>query len=157
MENQQVSSKEIVKFYYNKSTKRPKRLENNVFVLYSPERIKLQPGEKITVNMCVKIEFSKNIVGSCIILHSLSSYGLKLLNSCTISQEFNLNIDNFLCCDENNNNNNNKNLPQWTLIFELFNKSFTNTLQIKKRQEIGYFFITNDSGKEIDFKYQKET
>ena len=148
MENQQVSSKEIVKFYYNKSTRRPKRLENNVFVLYSPERIKLQPGERITINMGVKIKFSKNIEGSCTILHSLSNYGLKLLNSNTISQEFNLNIDNFPSDDIDN-------LPPWTLIFELFNKSFTQTLQIRKRQEIGYFFVTNDRGKEINFKYIK--
>ena len=151
MENQEVvSSKEIITFYYQKSTRRPKRLENNVFVIYSPERIKLQPGEKITVNMGIKIEFSKNIESSCRTLYSLSNYGLKLLNSNTISQEINLNIDNFLSIDENN-------LPPWTLIFELFNKSFTQTLQIRKRQEIGYFFITNDRGKEIDFKYVKET
>ena len=44
MENQEVLSKEIVTFYH-KLTRRPKRLENNVFVIYSPERIKLQPGE----------------------------------------------------------------------------------------------------------------
>ena len=152
MVKHEVSSKEIIKFYYQKSTRRPKRLENNVFVIYSPERIKLEPGQKIIVNMGIKIEFSKNIEGSCKILHSLSNYGLKLLNSNTISQEFNLNIDNFLSNDENNNN-----LPSWTLIFELFNKSFTQTLQIRKRQEIGYFFITNDRGKELDFKCVKET
>ena len=121
MENQQVSSKEIVKFYYDKTTRRPKRLENNVFVLYSPERIKLQPGESITINMGVKINLSKNIEGSCTILHSLSNYGLKLLNSNTISQENNLNIDNFLNVDADN-------LPLWILTFELFNKSFTQTL-----------------------------
>ena len=147
MEN---SSKEIVKFYYRNSTRRPKRLENNVFVIYSPETIKLQPGEKRYVNMCVKIHFSKNIEGSCRILYSLSNYGLKLLNSNTISQEINSNIDNFLTVDENN-------LPPWILVFKLFNKSFTDTLQIRKRQEIGYFFITNDRGKEIDFKYVKES
>ena len=110
MENQEVSSKEIIKFYYRKSTRRPKRLENNVFVIYSPERIKLQPGEKTTVNMGIKIKFSKNIEGSCRILYSLSNYGLKLLNSNTISQEFNLNMDNFLSMDKNN-------LPPWTLIY----------------------------------------
>ena len=150
MENQEVSSKEIIKFYYQKSTRRPKRLENNVFVIYSPERIKLQPGEKTTVTMGIKITFSKNIEASCRIIYSLSNYGLKLLNSNTISQEMNLNIDNFLNVDENNS-------PPWTLTFELFNKSFIQTLQIRKRQEIGYFFITNDRGKEINFKYVKET
>ena len=150
MENQTVSSKEIVKFYYRNSTRRPKRLENNVFVIYSPEKIKLQPGEKRYVNMHVKIHFSKNIEGSCRIIYSLSNYDLKLLNSNTISQEINSNIDNLLTVAENN-------LPPWTLVFELFNRSFTDTLQIRKRQEIGYFFITNDRGKEIDFKYVKES
>ena len=106
MENQTVSSKKIVKFYYRNSTRRPKRLENNVFVIYSPEKIKLQPGEKRYVNMHVKIHFSKNIEGSCRTLYSLSNYGLKLLNSNTISQEINSDIDNPLTVDENN-------LPPW--------------------------------------------
>ena len=128
MENEELSQKEIVKFFYQKSTKRPRRLENNVFVIYSPEKIKLQPGEMKFVNMGVKIKIPKNITGSCIILQSLSNYGLKLLNS---------NRQNLLTIDEND-------LPTWTLTFELFNKSFTRTLQIRKRQEIGYFFITND-------------
>ena len=150
MENDEVSSKEIIKFYYQKSTRRPRKLENNVFVIYSPERIKLLPGEKIILNTGIKIDLPKNIEASCKILYSLSNYGLKLLNSNTISQEFNLNIDNSLSNRENN-------LPSWILIFELFNKSFIQTLQIRKRQEIGYFFITNDRGKELDFKYVKET
>ena len=128
MENEEVSPKEIIKFFYQKSTRRPRRLENNVFVIYSPEKIKLQPGEMKFVNMGVKIKIPKNITGSCIILQSLSNYGLKLLNS---------NRQNLLTIDEND-------LPTWTLTFELFNKSFTRTLQIRKRQEIGYFFITND-------------
>ena len=149
MENDEVWSKEIIKFYYQKSTRRPRKLENNVFVIYSPERIKLLPGEKIILNTGIKIDLPKNIEASCKILYSLSNYGLKLLNSNTISQEFNLNIDNSLSNRENN-------LPSWILIFELFNKSFIQTLQIRKRQEIGYFFITNDRGKEIDFKYVKE-
>ena len=148
MENEELSQKEIVKFFYQKSTRRPRRLENNVFVIYSPEKIKLQPGEMKFVNMGVKIKFSKNITGSCTILQSLSNYVLKLLNSNTISQEFNSNTQNFLTVNEND-------LRSWTLILELYNKSFTRTLQIRKRQEIGYFFITNDGGKELDFKYVK--
>ena len=88
-------------FFYQKSTRRPRRLENNVFVIYLPEKTKLQPGEMKFVNMGVKIIFSKNIAGSCTILRPLSNYGLKLLNSNTISQEFNSNIQNFLTVNEN--------------------------------------------------------
>ena len=101
MENEELSQKEIVKFFNQKSTRRPRRLENNVFVIYSPEKIKLQPGEVKFVNMRIKIKFSKNIIGRCTILQSLSNYGLKLLNSNTISQEFNSNIQNFLTANEN--------------------------------------------------------
>ena len=148
MENEEMSHKEIVKFFYQNLTRRPKRLENNVFVIYSPERITLQPGEVKFVNMGIKIKFSKSITGSCTILQSLSNYGLKLLNSNTISQEFNSNIQNFLTINENY-------LPPWILTFKLFNKNFNQTLQIRKKQEIGYFLITNDNGKELDFKYEK--
>ena len=101
MENEELSQKEIVKFFNQKSTRRPRRLENNVFVIYLPEKTKLQPGEMKFVNMGVKIKFSKNIAGSCTILRPLSNYGLKLLNSNTISQEFNSNIQNFLTVNEN--------------------------------------------------------
>ena len=133
MENQEVSSKEIIKFYYRKSTRRPKRLENNVFVIYSPERIKLQPGEKTTVNMGIKIKFSKNIEGSCRILYSLSNYGLKLLNSNTISQEFNLNMDNFLSMDKNN-------LPPWTLIYSNYlTQILHRRFKLERDKKLGIF------------------
>ena len=59
MENEEMSQKEIVKFFYQKSTRRLKRLENNVFVIYSPEKIKLEPGELKFVNMRIKINFQK--------------------------------------------------------------------------------------------------
>ena len=130
MENE--SQKEIVKFFYQKSTRRPRRLENNVFVIYSPEKIKLQPGEVKFVNMRIKIKFSKNIIGSCTILQSLSNYGLKLLNSNTISQEFNSNIQNFLTIYEND-------LPGWILTFELFNKNFNRTIEIRKDKKLDIF------------------
>ena len=35
--------KEIITFTYKKTTRKPKRLENNVFIIYSPEKIKLEP------------------------------------------------------------------------------------------------------------------
>ena len=50
-----------IKFYY-KATKRPKLLENNVFVLYSPQKLKFQPGEKKIVDMKIKIEFPPNTI-----------------------------------------------------------------------------------------------
>ena len=46
----QKLSKEIIKFSYKKTTRRPKRLENNVFIIYSPETIKLEPGDHKLIN-----------------------------------------------------------------------------------------------------------
>ena len=145
-----MNQEETVEFIYDKTTRRPKRLENNVFILYAPEKIRLQPGEITSVNMKVKIKFSKNIIGTCILLQTFSNYGLKLMNSNTIAQEINANMQNHLNVNENN-------LPLWILTFELFNKSLNNIFQIRKKQEIGYFIVTNDAGKKIDFQYKKES
>ena len=144
-----MNQEETVEFIYGKTTKRPKRLENNVFTLYTPEKIRLQPGEIMSINMKVKIKFSKNIIGTCILLETFPDYGLKLMNSNMIAQEINLNIQNHLNVNEND-------LPPWNLTFKLFNKSFNNVFQLRKKQEIGYFMILNDGGKEIRFAYKKE-
>ena len=40
MQNEEILQKEIIKIFYQKSTRRPKRLEKNDFVIYSPEKIK---------------------------------------------------------------------------------------------------------------------
>ena len=77
--------------------------------------------------------------------------GLKLTNSNTISQEINANnsINNVEYVDSNN-------LPPWNLQFELFNSSFVDTFKLRRRQELGYFFVTNDRGKEINYRFEKE-
>ena len=59
MENSVDSSKEIFKFHYQSSSRRPKRLENNVFIIYSPERIRLQPGERKLLDMQSNFTFQK--------------------------------------------------------------------------------------------------
>ena len=73
--------------------KRPKRLENDVFVIYTPEKITIKPGEIKRINMQLKIFLPKHITGSCRLLLSYSNQKLKLLNSSVISQEYNQNIE----------------------------------------------------------------
>ena len=58
-------NKKTIEFIYNENTRRPRRLENNVFVLYAPERIRLQPGEVKNISMKLKIRLQKNIIGCC--------------------------------------------------------------------------------------------
>ena len=74
-------------------TKRLRRLKNNVFVLYSPKRIRIQPGEKINIDMKLKIRLLKNIVGSCTLLQTFDENGMKLLNSQHISLEASIAIN----------------------------------------------------------------
>ena len=120
---------QTIKFHYK--TKRPKLLENNVFVLYSPQKLKFEPGEKKMVDMKLNIKFSTNLTGSCRLLFQLSNAGLYLQNS------------NYLSGNTN-------------LHFEILNSSMTQTVEIKSRGEIGYF--TPDCvGTEIKYEYVKET
>ena len=120
---------QTIKFNYK--IKRPKLLENNVFVLYSPQRLQFKPGEKKMVDMKLNIKFPTNVRGSCRLLFQLSNAGLQLQNS------------NYLSADTN-------------LHFEILNSNLTQTIEIKSKSEIGYF--TPDYycfGKEIRYEYAK--
>ena len=141
---------EKIQFIYDKTTRRPKRLENNVFILYAPERTRLQPGEVKEINMKLKLKISRNIIGTCILLQTFSNHGLKFLNSNMIAQsENNRILQNHLNVDDHN-------LPLWFLLFELLNKNLNKIFQIRKGQEIGYFTVVNDAGKEIRHSFKKE-
>ena len=65
--------------------RRQKKLENDVFVLYTPERTKLQPGDIKIVDMKLHLKLSKNLVGGCVLLPPLISHNIKLLNAYHIS------------------------------------------------------------------------
>ena len=120
---------QTVKFHYK--IKKPMLLENDVFVLYAPQRLKFEPGEKKMVDMKLNIKFSANVTGSCRLLFELRNHGLILQNS------------NYLSGNTN-------------LHFEIINSSMTQTLEIKSRHEIGYFIVDN-VGTEIKYEYVKES
>ena len=120
---------QTIKFLYK--IKKPTLLDNNVFVLYSPQRLKFEPGEKKTVDMKLNIKFSTDVTGSCRLLFQLTNAGLNLQNC------------NYLSGNTN-------------LHFEILNSNMTQTVEIKSRHEIGYF--TPDCvGTEIKYEYVKET
>ena len=143
---------EKIEFIYDKTVQKPKRLENIVFILYAPERIRLQPGEIKEVKLKLKLKFSKNIVGTCVLLQTFSNHGLQSLNSNSIAQSENNKImQNYLT-----QNLDDCNLPPWFLSFKLFNKNLNKIFQIRKGQVIGYFMIVNDAGKKIRHSFKKE-
>ena len=117
---------------FNYKIKRPKLLENNVFVLYSPQRLKFEPGEKKMVDMKLNIKFSTNVRGSCRLLFQLSNAGLQLQNS------------NYLSANTD-------------LHFEILNPNLTQTIEIKSKGEIGYFTPDCCWGTEIQYRYVKKT
>ena len=120
---------QTIKFHYK--IKKPTLLDNNVFVLYSPQRLKFEPGEKKTVDMKLNIKFSTDVTGSCRLLFQLTNAGLNLQNC------------NYLSGNTN-------------LHFEILNSNITQTVEIKSRHEIGYF--TPDCvGTEMKYEYVKET
>ena len=100
---------QTIKFHYK--TKRPKLLENNVFVLYSPQKLKFEPGEEKMVDMKLNIKFPANVTGSCRLLFQLANYGLYLQNS------------NYLTGNTN-------------LHFEILNSNMTQKVEIKSRHEM---------------------
>ena len=120
---------QTVKFHYK--SKKPTLLENDVFVLYSPQKLKFQPGENKTVDMKLNIKLPTNVTGSCRLLFQLANAGLYLQNS------------NYLSGNTN-------------LHFEILNSSMTQTIEIKRGHEIGYFTPEN-VGAEIQYRYEKET
>ena len=84
----------IIGFIYDGSLeKRPKKLQNNVFVLYLPKRIKLRPEfMKLSVHM------PELIIAACVLLPTLCKSGLCMEsfqyisanNICNASQSINL-------------------------------------------------------------------
>ena len=125
-----------IEFTYDRSTRRPKRLENHAFVLYSPQRIRIQPGEIEKIDMKLKIILLKSVVGSCRLLKTFEENGIKLLNSSYISQR-----------------SNNDLLILYILALEVLNKNMNNIFQLKKKQELGFFIL--DGWEEIRHHIRK--
>ena len=118
---------QVIQFHYH--VKRPKLLENDVFILYSPQKLKFEPGEKKIVDMKLNIKFPSNVRGSCRLLFQLSNAGLQLQNS------------NYLCGDAK-------------LHFELVNSNLTRSIEIKTKSEIGYF-MPDYNGTKIQYEFVK--
>ena len=118
-----------IEFYYNQ-TKKPKLLENDVLVLYTPHKLIFQPGERKLVDMKLKIKLPSTVTGSCRLLFELANHGLYLANSNYLAKETDLQL-------------------------EIVNSNLTQTLQINCKQEIGYFTPHYMVGSKIKYKYVK--
>ena len=121
------------------SKRRPKKLENDVFVLYTPERIKLQAGEIKIVDMKLHLKLSKTLVGSYVLLPSLTLQNIKLLNAYHVST-YSLTLED----------------SSYRVIFEIQNRNMNETIQLKAKTELGFFTILNSaSTEEARYKFIK--
>ena len=123
--------------------KRPQRLRNYVFVLYSPERARLQSGETAKVDIKLPIHPPNQIFFGYTLLSIFCENGLKLENCFDISA-----------------GNNTMNLIQpinlpWKLQLELVIRSLSTTFSICKRQEIACITSLNEGLDELKVKYIK--
>ena len=103
------------------SKRRPKKIEDDVFVLYPPERITLQLGEIKIVDMKLHLKLSKNLVGSCVLLPSLTLQHIKLLNAYHISTD-SLTLED----------------SPYRVIFEIQNRNMNETIQLRAKTELGF-------------------
>ena len=117
------------KIQFNYKIKRPKLLENDVFVLYSPQKLKFEPGETKMIDMKLNITLSAGVTGNCRLLIQLSNVGLQLQNCHNLH-------------------------TQTDLRFQIFNSNITRTIEIKSKGEFAYF-IPDHFQKEIQYKYMK--
>lgn len=135
----------IVNFNYK--FKKPKKLENDVFVIYSPKKITFNPGEKINLDVGIEIFLPKYVEGTTYLISSLD-HNLKLLNSKCISQKHNRNIE----IEEIYK----KELQPWILILSLENNSLVETLTIASGKPIAFLNLYNVR-EEIKYKFKKKS
>ena len=110
----------IIEFIKDSLLKRPKKLHNNVFILYSPNGIKLRPGEFINVYKKLSVCMAKQIILSCVFLPTLSKNGLRMESFHYISADSNI-------CNAS---------QPWEVHFELVNRSANTVFSIRKTEEL---------------------
>ena len=79
---------QTVELIYDKSVRQPKKLQN-VFVLFSLERIRLQPGESKKLDMKLSILLPNRLVVAYTLSPTFCENGLKLENCHHISADNN--------------------------------------------------------------------
>ena len=138
---------EIIDFEYK--FRKPKQLENDVFVIFTSDKVTLNPGEEIRMDTGIKIYLPKYVEGTVYIFSSLRDQGLKLLNSKCISQKYNCNLELKEVYKTETM------MPPWKLTLHLQNTSLTQLLTIKKRSSIGFLNLYN-VGDETKYRFKKK-
>ena len=118
---QNTQTKLNIQFKQRRQVKKPLCKGENVFIFFTPKQIVLEPHQEILVDMLIQIQFPKQLILEFVILPSLTKMEIKA-----------------------------DILNEQTLQIKLFNKSFSDTLRIKKNTGIVAMYFLNN--KDIVFK-----
>ena len=126
-----ATSARFITFTVEKGKKNLKSIneENTVYVLYAPERIKMNAGDLRYVVMDFAADLPKGIMGTFLIVPSLRVEGLDLT--------YNTNPG---CGNK--------------IRFELFNKNHSRKIDVKKREKLALFMTINEGTERFQTKYE---
>ena len=93
--------------------------------------------------MKIKLRLTNNLVGVCTLLQSLSDNNIKLLNS------FHFAMDGVIASQ-----NQPIHLP-YVFALEIQNQNMNRAVQLRKKQELGFFTLLNEGTEEIKHKFIK--
>ena len=121
-----------IKFTVEKGKKKPKSIneQNTIYVLYAPEKIKINAGDCRYVVMDFAIGLPKDIMRTFLIVLSLRVEGLELT--------YNTNPE----CGEK-------------IKFELFNNNRNRKILIKKEEKLALFMTINEELESFQTRYEK--
>ena len=116
-----MSAKRSVKFVIEKGTKRPKALDNRntAFKIYSPESIKIRPGDIKRVLLNYSIHLPQDIHATFLVAPGLGKEGLQLIRHSEINKDT-------------------------RIYLEFFNKTLHTTFTLKKKSKIALFMTLNE-------------
>ena len=110
-----------IKFKIEKGSKRPKALDarNTTFQIYSPESIKIRPGEVKRIILKYSIHLPDDILTAFLVNPNLGKEGLQL------TRHSNTNTDT-------------------RIYLEFFNKTLHTTFTLRKHSKIAFFMTINE-------------
>ena len=136
-------SETFVEFTYDKTLKQPKRIQNNMFALYSSEKIKTKPEESNKIDMKLSICLPEQTVTTWILLPTFRKNGLKLENCQYISKD-----NSIINCNQPLN-------LSWKLQLDLLNRSMNTNFSIRQKLEIAFIVPLNKGLNQLKVKYTK--
>ena len=136
-------SETFVEFTYDKTLKQHKRIQNNMFALYSSEKIKTKPEESNKIDMKLSICLPEQTVTTWILLPTFRKNGLKLENCQYISKD-----NSIINCNQPLN-------LSWKLQLDLLNRSMNTNFSIRQKLEIAFIVPLNKGLNQLKVKYTK--